>query len=150
VGDRYVLEEMKKEGYCIGGEQSGHIIFLEHATTGDGELSGAKLAEIVVQSGKKPSELASAMETFPQQMQNVIITPDCREHWKTDAAVCAVMEKYEALLGEDGRILVRESGTEPLIRVMVEAKDAALMQEAVTAIAEEIERYTKRVGVEQS
>ena len=144
VGDRYVLEEMKKGGYCIGGEQSGHIIFLEHATTGDGELSGAKLVEIVKQSGKKLSELAGEMETFPQQMQNVRITADQRNRWKEDEAVCSVMKQYEERLGEDGRILVRESGTEPLIRVMVEAKDADLMQEAVSAIAEELERYTKR------
>ena len=144
VGDRYVLEEMKKGGYCIGGEQSGHIIFLEHATTGDGELSGAKLVEIVKQSGKKLSELAGEMETFPQKMQNVRITADQRNRWKEDEAVCSVMKQYEERLGEDGRILVRESGTEPLIRVMVEAKDADLMQEAVSAIAEELERYTKR------
>ena len=144
VGDRYVLEEMKKGGYCIGGEQSGHIIFLEHATTGDGELSGAKLVEIVKQSGKKLSELAGEMETFPQQIQNVRITADQRNRWKEDEAVCSVMKQYEERLGEDGRILVRESGTEPLIRVMVEAKDADLMQEAVSAIAEELERYTKR------
>ena len=75
---------MKKGGYCIGGEQSGHIIFLEHATTGDGELSGAKLVEIVKQSGKKLSELAGEMETFPQQMQNVRITADQRNRWKED------------------------------------------------------------------
>ena len=139
-----MLEEMKRGGYCIGGEQSGHIIFLEHATTGDGELSGAKLVEIVKQSGKKLSELAGEMETFPQQMQNVRITADQRNRWKEDEAVCSVMKQYEERLGEDGRILVRESGTEPLIRVMVEAKDADLMQEAVSAIAEELERYTKR------
>ena len=96
------------------------------------------------QSGKKLSELAGEMETFPQQIQNVRITADQRNRWKEDEAVCSVMKQYEERLGEDGRILVRESGTEPLIRVMVEAKDADLMQEAVSAIAEELERYTKR------
>ena len=102
------------------------------------------MVEIVAQSGKKLTELAGEMETFPQQMENVRITPAHRNLWKTDEAVCAVMKQYEERLGENGRILVRESGTEPLIRVMVEAKDAALMQEAVSAIAEELERYTKR------
>ncbi|MBQ8823790.1 MAG: phosphoglucosamine mutase [Ruminococcus sp.] len=147
VGDRYVLEEMLKDGYIIGGEQSGHIIFLENATTGDGELSGAKLMEVLVKSGKKMSELAEVMETFPQKMINVKIQPCHRVNWQSDEDVKAVIDKYTELLGENGRILVRESGTEPLIRVMVEGKDSALITEATEKIAEEIKNYTRKIGV---
>lgn len=141
VGDRYVLEEMLAKGYNIGGEQSGHIIFLDHATTGDGQLSGAKIIEILVNSGKKMSELAAVMEAFPQLMLNVRIEPKHRNIWRDDEKVKAVMSSYEEKLGNDGRILVRESGTEPLIRVMVEAKDADLMEEACKNIAAAIEEF---------
>lgn len=141
VGDRYVLEKMLEKGYNIGGEQSGHIIFLDHATTGDGQLSGAKIIEILVNSGKKMSELASVMESFPQLMLNVRIESKHRNVWRDDENVKAVMSSYEEKLGDDGRILVRESGTEPLIRVMVEAKDAALMKEACKNIAAAIEKF---------
>lgn len=144
VGDRYVLEEMLDKGYNIGGEQSGHIIFLDHATTGDGQLSGAKTIETLVKSGKKMSMLAGMMETFPQMMLNVRIQPRHRGVWREDAAVKAVMDSYTEKLGENGRILVRESGTEPLIRVMVEGKDAALMEEACRAITEKIEAFVQR------
>lgn len=144
VGDRYVLEEMLDKGYNIGGEQSGHIIFLDHATTGDGQLSGAKTIETLVNSGKKMSELAGLMDTFPQLMLNVRIKPEHRTVWREDEKVKAVMDSYEEKLGDNGRILVRESGTEPLIRVMVEGKDAALMEEACRAITAEIEAYVQR------
>ncbi len=144
VGDRYVLEEMLKNGYNIGGEQSGHIIFLDHASTGDGQLSGAKTIETLVNSGKKMSELAEIMECFPQMMLGVRIKPEHKNVWREDEKVKAVMAKYEAKLGSDGRILVRESGTEPLIRVMVEGKDAVLMEESCRAIAAEIEAFVNR------
>lgn len=144
VGDRYVLEEMLAKGYNIGGEQSGHIIFLDHATTGDGELSGAKTIETLVNSGMKMSELANVMESFPQLMLNVRIKPCHRQVWREDEKVKSVMSLYEEKLGDNGRILVRESGTEPLIRVMVEGKDAALMEEACKTIAAEIEAFVQR------
>ncbi len=144
VGDRYVLEEMLDKGYNIGGEQSGHIIFLDHATTGDGQLSGAKTIETLVKSGQKMSALAGIMETYPQLMLNVRMKPEHRGIWREDAQVMAVMQTYEEKLGENGRILVRESGTEPLIRVMVEGKDAALMEEACRAIAAAIEAFVQR------
>lgn len=144
VGDRYVLEEMLDKDYNIGGEQSGHIIFLDHATTGDGQLSGAKTIETLVNSGKKMSELAGVMETFPQLMLNVRIKPEHRNIWREDPAVKSCMESYEEKLGSNGRILVRESGTEPLIRVMVEGKDAALMEEACRTITAEIEVFVNR------
>ncbi len=144
VGDRYVLEEMLAKGYNIGGEQSGHIIFLDHASTGDGQLSGAKTIETLVNSGKKMSELAEIMECFPQMMLGVRIKPEHKKVWREDEKVKAVMAEYEEKLGSDGRILVRESGTEPLIRVMVEGKDAALMEESCRGIAAEIEAFVNR------
>ena len=115
VGDRYVLERMLEGGYNLGGEQSGHIIFLDEANTGDGQLSGAKVLEILAESGLKMSELASVMEHFPQVMINVKISPRNREVWKNDSQITDLIEMYENELGDGGRILVRESGTEPLI-----------------------------------
>lgn len=123
VGDRYVLEKMLDGGYNIGGEQSGHIIFLDDATTGDGQLSGAKVLEILANSGRKMSELADVMYKFPQVMINVRITPKDKEMWKNDREITGIIERHENTLGDSGRILVRESGTEPLIRVMIEGKD---------------------------
>ena len=141
VGDRYVLEEMLSGGYNIGGEQSGHIIFLDEATTGDGELSGIKLLEIVKKSGKKMSELAGLMECFPQVLYNVTIQPQKKGLWQDDADIAAVIEKHTAILGDNGRILVRESGTEPLIRVMVEGKNAGQIEAAAQEITEQVKIF---------
>lgn len=138
VGDRYVLEEMLAGGYNIGGEQSGHIIFLDEATTGDGELSGIKLMEILKKSGKAMSELAGVMETFPQVLYNVTIPAAKKGHWQEDAEITALIDTYTKELGDNGRILVRESGTEPLIRVMVEGKDAVQMENAAQAITAQV------------
>lgn len=138
VGDRYVLEEMRKDDYIIGGEQSGHIIFLEHATTGDGQLSAAKLLSILSKSDKKASENAELMKTYPQVLKNIVVTPDgkaaldgCREVWQE-------IEKWENAMGKNGRVLVRCSGTEPLIRVMVECLDENMMEQAANSITEVI------------
>lgn len=144
VGDRYVLEKMLDGGYNIGGEQSGHIIFLDDATTGDGQLSGAKLLEILVNSGKKMSELADVMYKFPQVMMNVKITPKDKEMWKNDTEITGLIEKHEAELGESGRILVRESGTEPLIRVMIEGKDFGQINAMAIEIADTIKARSGR------
>ena len=141
VGDRYVLEEMLRSGYNIGGEQSGHIIFLDEATTGDGELSGIKLLEILKKSGKKMSELAGLMECFPQVLYNVTIQPQKKGLWQDDADIAAVIEKHTAILGDNGRILVRESGTEPLIRVMVEGKNAGQIEAAAQEITEQVKIF---------
>ena len=141
VGDRYVLEEMLSGGYNIGGEQSGHIIFLDEATTGDGELSGIKLLEILKKSGKKMSELAGLMECFPQVLYNVTIQPRKKGLWQDDADIAAVIEKHTAILGDNGRILVRESGTEPLIRVMVEGKNAGQIEAAAQEITEQVKIF---------
>ena len=139
VGDRYVLEKMLEGGYNIGGEQSGHIVFLDDATTGDGQLSGARVLEILKNSGGKMSELADVMYKFPQVMINVRITPRDKEVWKNDSVITDLIEKHEQTLGESGRILVRESGTEPLIRVMIEGKDFSQINDMAGEIAETIQ-----------
>lgn len=144
VGDRYVLEKMLDGGYNIGGEQSGHIIFLDDATTGDGQLSGVKVLEILKNSGKKMSELADIMYKFPQVMINVRITPKDKEVWKNDSEITGLIEKHEATLGESGRILVRESGTEPLIRVMIEGKEFGQINTMAVEIAEKIKERSGR------
>ncbi len=143
VGDRYVLEQMLADGYNLGGEQSGHIIFLDEATTGDGELSGVKLLEILKNSGKKMSELAGIMTTFPQALYNVTIQPEKKGKWQDDADIAAVIAKHTEILGENGRILVRESGTEPLIRVMVEGMDAGQMEAAAQEITAQVKIFAK-------
>jgi phosphoglucosamine mutase len=121
VGDRYVLEEMKQHGYALGGEQSGHVIILDHATTGDGTLTGLMLAARVAQSGRTLRELASVMERLPQVLINV---PDVdRSRVASSADLAAAVGEAERELGATGRVLLRPSGTEPLVRVMVEAAD---------------------------
>ncbi|OIK25929.1 phosphoglucosamine mutase [Streptomyces malaysiense] len=121
VGDRYVLEEMKQHGFALGGEQSGHVIILDHATTGDGTLTGLLLAARVAQSGRSLRELASVMERLPQVLVNV---PDVdKSRVRTSADLAAAVSEAERELGSTGRVLLRPSGTEPLVRVMVEAAD---------------------------
>lgn len=133
VGDRYVVEEMKKHQYTLGGEQSGHLIFLDHSTTGDGMLSGVQLAEIVKSTGRKLSELAAEMPVYPQKLVNIRVTN------KNDAMngerVLATIKEAEAEMAGNGRILVRASGTEPLVRVMAEAPTA-----------EECDRYVEKIA----
>lgn len=123
VGDRYVLERMLKKGYNIGGEQSGHVIFLDHATTGDGELSGVKLIETVVKSGASLGELAKIMTVYPQVLINVEVTPKGKQKYNNDEYIISAVQEAEMELHGDGRVLVRVSGTEPLVRVMLEGKD---------------------------
>ncbi|WP_330306729.1 MULTISPECIES: phosphoglucosamine mutase [unclassified Streptomyces] len=121
VGDRYVLEEMKEHGYALGGEQSGHVIILDHATTGDGTLTGLLLAARVAQTGRTLQDLASVMERLPQVLINV---PDVdKSRVGTSAELAAAVADAERELGSTGRVLLRSSGTEPLVRVMVEAAD---------------------------
>lgn len=121
VGDRYVLEEMKSHGYALGGEQSGHVIVLDHATTGDGTLTGLLLAARVAATGRTLADLAGVMERLPQVLVNV---PDVdRSRVASSADVAAAVAEAERELGETGRVLLRPSGTEPLVRVMVEAAD---------------------------
>ena len=139
VGDRYVLERMQKLDYNLGGEQSGHIIFLDEANTGDGQLTGVKLLEVMKKTGKKSSELAACMETYPQVLVNVKITADKKGMWEKDEKIQQAIEMYKEKLGDDGRILVRESGTEPLVRVMLEGKKTGIITEYANNIAKLIE-----------
>lgn len=123
VGDRYVLERMLKNGYNIGGEQSGHIIFLDYATTGDGELSGVKLLETIVKSGSSLGKLSEIMTVYPQVLINVEVTPEGKKKYNNDEYIISAVQEAEMELRGDGRVLVRVSGTEPLVRVMLEGRD---------------------------
>lgn len=123
VGDRYVLEKMLAEGYNIGGEQSGHVIFLDYATTGDGELTGVQLLKTIVHSGKTLSALAKIMTVYPQVLINVEVTPEGKQKYNNDEYIISAVQQAEMDLMDDGRVLVRVSGTEPLVRVMLEGRD---------------------------
>ncbi|HAQ07646.1 MAG TPA: phosphoglucosamine mutase, partial [Bacillus bacterium] len=137
VGDRYVVEEMKKSGYNLGGEQSGHIIFLDYNTTGDGLLTGLQLANIMKATKKPLSELAGEMKKYPQVLVNIKVTD--KYHVTDNLKVKEVIEQVEAEMAGNGRILVRPSGTEPLVRVMAEAPSAELCKEYVDRIAAVVE-----------
>jgi len=138
VGDRYVMEAMREGGHMLGGEQSGHVIFLEHNTTGDGVLTALQLVDIVVQSGKSLNELTQVMQSFPQVLVNVRVAD--KSEWRTNPAIAQIIAEVEELLGEDGRLLVRESGTEPLVRVMAEGQDEAQVRQYVERVASVIGR----------
>lgn len=135
VGDRYVLEAMREGGYVLGGEQSGHIIFLEHATTGDGLLTAVQLLRIMTEAGRPLSELAGQMPRFPQFLVNVNVKAHLRDGWRDNQRVRAALDTAEAALRGRGRVLVRPSGTEPLIRVMVEGEDARTVRELAEDLA---------------
>ncbi|MBY6181179.1 phosphoglucosamine mutase [Staphylococcaceae bacterium DP2N0-1] len=137
VGDRYVVEEMRRGNYNLGGEQSGHIVLMDYNTTGDGLLTGVQLAAIVKMSGKSLSELASQMKTYPQSLINVRVTDKYRVEENID--VKEVMTKVEVEMNGEGRILVRPSGTEPLVRVMVEASTDEDAQRFAQQIADVVE-----------
>jgi len=134
VGDRYVLENMLQNGYVLGGEQSGHIIFLEYNTTGDGLLTGVQLLNVVKSTGKKLSELASVMQVLPQILKNARIKNENKHKYLEDPVVCKMCKELEDEFAGEGRVLIRPSGTEPLVRVMIEGKD----QEYITARAVEL------------
>jgi phosphoglucosamine mutase len=138
VGDRYVVEEMKKNGYNLGGEQSGHIIFLDYNTTGDGLLTGLQLVNIMKATEKRLSELAGEMKKYPQVLVNVKVTD--KYHVTDNQKVSEVIEQVEQEMNGNGRILVRPSGTEPLVRVMAEAPSAELCQQYVDRIVAVVEQ----------
>ncbi len=139
VGDRYVLENMLQNDYSIGGEQSGHLIFSDHATTGDGELSALKLLCIMKETGKPLSELASQMQVFPQVLVNVRVSDFGKARFSHDEEIKKAIAAAEKELGNDGRVLVRVSGTEPLVRVMLEGKD----EEKINILVQEIADVVK-------
>ncbi len=138
VGDRYVLEKMQAGGYSLGGEQSGHIIFGDLSTTGDGVLTGIQLLAALKSSGKKMSELAAVMIQYPQLLINIRV--QSKAGWDTNEAISAAVSASEAELGNNGRILVRPSGTEPLLRVMAEGPDLAQLEELTGKIADVVKQ----------
>ena len=139
VGDRYVLERMLQKGCSIGGEQSGHVIFLDYASTGDGQLTAIQLLQILKQSGKTLSELAEEIEIYPQITVNVRVSQIGKVRYSADTEIKKAIESAEKELGGSGRVLVRVSGTEPLIRVMVEGKN----EEQIKRLANEIASVVK-------
>lgn len=137
VGDRYVMEKMLEGNYALGGEQSGHIIFLDHLTSGDGMLTGVQLLNIMVETGKPLSELAAEMPTYPQVLKNVPV--ENKDEMMKNETLLEAIRNVEEELGESGRVLVRPSGTESLIRVMVEAETEAQCEQYVNQLVETIE-----------
>ncbi|MGN1137951.1 MAG: phosphoglucosamine mutase, partial [Ruminococcus sp.] len=133
VGDRYVLEAMVREGYNIGGEQSGHVIMLDYSTTGDGELTGATLMSLINRRKAKLSSIATLMERYPQVLINVKVSNSGKLSFYTDKEVKKEISRITDILGDKGRILVRASGTEPLVRVMLEGENL----EEITRLANE-------------
>lgn len=136
VGDRFVLEEMLQEGYVFGGEQSGHVIFKDFASTGDGQLTSIQLLSLVKRSGKKLSELAKVMKRYPQSIINVTVSKEGKLAYYTDPQIKAAIDDAKKQFGETGRIVVRPSGTEPLIRVMTEGEDRILTESIAKSVSE--------------
>jgi len=139
VGDRYVLEAMKEGQYALGGEQSGHIIFLNHNTTGDGLLTGIQLMNVIKNTGKTLSELGCAMDTYPQVLLNAKVSNDKKHAYLENEIIKKAIQEVEAVYDGAGRVLIRPSGTEPLVRVMIEGKDQSQLQghaESLVALIE--------------
>lgn len=136
VGDRYVLENMLENGYNIGGEQSGHVIFLDDNTTGDGLLSALHLLEVMVKTGKKLSELAAVMEVLPQALVNAKVPNHKKDKFMEYTEVAEAIRVLEEKFNGEGRVLIRPSGTEPLVRVMIEGKDQQVIEEEAEKLAE--------------
>ena len=136
VGDRYVLENMKENGYNLGGEQSGHVIFLDDNTTGDGLLSALHLLQVMVDTGKPLSELAKVMEVLPQALVNAKVPNDKKESYMEYSDIAEAIAELEKKFAGEGRVLIRPSGTEPLVRVMIEGKDQKVIDEEAHKLAE--------------
>ena len=143
VGDRYVLEMLNQEGYVFGGEQSGHIIFREFSTTGDGQLTAVQLLCHMKQEKKPLSELCRVMEKYPQTTVNIPADASDKINFFTDEEIPAMLTEYEEKLRGKGRLVVRPSGTEPLIRVMVESEDESNAEEGARSLAKRIEERLK-------
>lgn len=139
VGDRYVLERMKEIGANLGGEQSGHIIFLDQNTTGDGLLSALHLLQVLVETGKKLSELASIMEVLPQALVNAKVPNHKKESYMDYPEIASAISELTAKFAGEGRVLIRPSGTEPLVRVMIEGKDQKMIREEAQKLADLIQ-----------
>ncbi|HVF13766.1 MAG TPA: phosphoglucosamine mutase, partial [Acidimicrobiales bacterium] len=139
VGDRYVLEAMEKGGWALGGEQSGHVVFRDLATTGDGILTGLQVLDVAVRSGRSLAELASVVVRRPQVLRNVPVASG--RPLSDEVELAAAIAEVEAELGDTGRVLIRPSGTEPVIRVMVEAETAEATEEACEALCQAVTRH---------
>ncbi|GHU42838.1 phosphoglucosamine mutase [Bacilli bacterium] len=145
VGDRYVVEEMKKNGHNFGGEQSGHIIFLDHNTTGDGQASAILLVKVMRETGQKLSELAAQVTIYPQKLVNVRVENSMKHKAMEVPAIAAIIAKMEEKMAGNGRILVRPSGTEPLLRVMAEAPTHQEVDDYVDTIVAVVR---KEIGID--
>ena len=135
MGDRYVLERMKEIGASLGGEQSGHIIFLDENTTGDGLLSALHLLQVMVETGKPLSELAEVMEVLPQALVNAPVANHKKEKYMDYPEIRKAIEELEKKFAGEGRVLIRPSGTEPLVRVMIEGKNQEELQREAEKLA---------------
>ena len=140
VGDRYVLEEMLKNGYNLGGEQSGHVILLDYNPTGDGILTSLMIIQAILESNKKASELSSIVRKYPQVLVNAKVNPDKKYDYEKNKEIKTAIENLEKEFTGNGRILIRPSGTEPLVRVMIEGKDEKILEEKARNIAKLIEK----------
>jgi phosphoglucosamine mutase len=136
VGDRYILEELAERGWQLGGEGSGHLLALDCHTTGDGIVSALQVLQAVRRSGRSVAQYLAGVDLFPQTLINVRLQPG--QDWRSNAGLHAAQEDVTRILGDDGRILIRPSGTEPLLRVMVEARDATMAQACAKQLAQAV------------
>ena len=143
VGDRYVLEEMLKNGYNLGGEQSGHVILLNYNPTGDGILTSLMLIQAILESGKKASELGALVKKYPQVLINAKVSTDKKYDYEKNPEIKDDIEKLEKEFSVNGRVLIRPSGTEPLVRVMIEGENKKIIEEKAKKIADLIEKNCK-------
>ncbi len=143
VGDRYVLEEMLKNGYNLGGEQSGHVILLDYNPTGDGILTSLMLIQAILESGKKSSELGAMVQKYPQVLVNAKVDSNKRNDYEKNTEIKTAIENLEKEFAGNGRVLIRPSGTEPLVRVMIEGKDINVIEAKAKKIADMIEKNCK-------
>ncbi|WP_455569361.1 hypothetical protein [Tissierella carlieri] len=144
VGDRYILEEMVRSGYVLGGEQSGHIIFLDYNTTGDGLATGLHLLEVMKESKKAMSELNNLMTNFPQVLVNAKVKNELKYKYNENEEIMKEIKKVEEIFHGQGRVVIRPSGTEPLVRVMIEAKEDIGLLKIASDLAKFIE---DRIGI---
>ena len=145
VGDKYVWENMRENGHLIGGEQSGHIIFSKYATTGDGLITALKVMQVMLDTGLTLSKLCEPVVIYPQVLKNVVV--DDKDGTLADGAVTAAVAAEEKRLGDSGRVLLRKSGTEPVLRVMAEAETDADCAHSVDAIIDAMRKSGHLVGV---
>ena len=143
VGDRYVLEEMLKNGYNLGGEQSGHIIYLDYNPTGDGILTSLMLIQILLETNQKPSEARKVVNIYPQVLINAKVNSEKKMDYDKDSEIKEAIEKVSKEFAGNGRVLIRPSGTEPLVRVMIEGENQEIITEKAKEIAELIEKKLK-------